>query len=152
MILSAKTIKREVEIAPFVERTVHPETGMSYGLSIAGYDVRVREEVNLEPGRFMLASIIERIVMPRDVLANVADKSTLRRMGITLGNTIIEPGWHGYLTVEINNHGPGLVRLPAGSPIGQIIFYRVDKPCRPYTGKYQGQGPAPVEATREEIA
>lgn len=151
MILSAQTIGDQVGIEPFFERRVHPETGMSYGLSIAGYDVRVREGVMLPPGKFCLASILEHIMMPNDVLGVVHDKSTLARRGIALQNTVIEPGWRGYLTVEISNHGRGGLILPPGAPIAQIIFHRVDGPCVPYSGKYQDQPPHPVGALREEI-
>lgn len=151
MILSAQTIRDRVGIEPFSERCVHPDTGMSYGLSIAGYDVRVREGVMLPPGKFCLASILEHITMPEDALGIVHDKSTLARLGVALQNTVVEPGWRGYLTVEISNHGRRGLILPAGSPIAQIIFHRVDRPCVPYSGKYQDQPPHPVGAIREEI-
>jgi dCTP deaminase len=152
MILSGMTIFEEVLIDPFRRRTVHAETGMSYGLSIAGYDVRIREPVNLPTGGFILGSILEHITMPNDVIGIVHDKSTLARLGLALQNTVLECGWRGYLTVEISNHGNDLVSLPAGSPIAQIIFHRVDRPCEPYTGKYNDQPARPVGALREEAA
>lgn len=147
MILSGHTINQLIKIDPFVERTkLH---GMTYGLGPAGYDVRLRQEVDLGPGQFMLGSIIEHIEMPNDVIGFVHDKSTLARLGLALQNTVIEPGWRGHLTVEISNHGTQRVRLPAGSPIAQIIFHRTDTPCVPYDGRYQDQGVAPVPARFE---
>jgi dCTP deaminase len=144
MILSGSTIRELVGIEPFSERAqLH---GMSYGLGPAGYDVRLRQALDLEPGGFFLGSIIEHLTMPRDVIAFVHDKSTLARLGLALQNTVIEPGWRGYLTVEISNHGKERVRLCAGSPIAQLIFHRTDVPCVGYSGKYQDQGVMPVGA------
>lgn len=152
MILSAATITREIAISPFCERTVHAETGMSYGLSYCGYDVRVREKLCMASGSFALGSIIEHIIMPRDALGIVHDKSTLARLGVALQNTVIEPGWLGFLTIEISYHGGGLINIPAGSPIAQIVFHRIDAECAPYSGKYQDQPARPVSAMREKVA
>lgn len=147
MILSGHSIRELVGIEPFMERTrLH---GMTFGIGPAGYDVRLRQALDLEPGAFMLGSIIEHISMPNDVLGIVHDKSTLARLGLALQNTVIEPGWRGYLTVEISNHSYERVRLNAGSPIAQIIFHRTDVLCEPYRGKYQDQGAMPVEARFE---
>ena len=146
MILSGYTIKRLEIVRPFHFKTVLH--GLSYGCSPAGYDVRLQQALDLAPGDFMLGSILEHLLMPLDVVGSVHDKSTLARMGVALQNTVIEPGWRGYLTVEISNHGRERVRLPAGSPIAQILFHRTDYQCDPYAGKYQDQGPAPVAAVR----
>lgn len=144
MILSGHTVRKLIGIEPFMERTqLH---GMTYGLGPAGYDVRLRQALDLEPGGFFLGSIIEHLTMPRDVIGFVHDKSTLARIGLATQNTIIEPGWRGYLTVEISNHSRERVRLPAGSPIAQIVFHWTDMRCEAYQGRYQDQGVMPVEA------
>ena len=148
MILSGNTIRKLVGIEPFNERT--KLLGMSFGLGPAGYDVRLQQALDLRPGEFMLGSIIEHITMPANVIGIVHDKSTLARLGLALQNTVIEPGWRGYLTVEISNHGAERVRLQAGSPIAQILFHFTDQPCVAYDGKYQDQGDAPVAAIFEE--
>lgn len=95
-----------------------------------------------------MASTLERFEMPGDVIAFVHDKSTWARLGIALQNTVIEPGWCGFLTVEISNHSANEVWIEAGSPIAQIIFQLLDAPTeRPYAGKYQDQqrGPQPAK-------
>jgi len=146
MILPGQTIRelcsgaygQRPMLDPFCERGV--ANGMSYGLSVAGYDVRIAQDVTLMPGQFSLASTLEHFVMPNDVLAKVADKSTWARRGLAVQNTIIEPGWRGYLTLEITNHGHGVIRVEAGTPIAQIIFHRLEAPAeRLYSGKYQDQ-------------
>ena len=126
---------------------------MSYGLSSAGYDVRLKRGVYLKPGQFRLGSTLERFSMPNDVLAIVHDKSTWARRGIALQNTVIEPGWRGWLTVEITNHGEEEVRIPAGAPIAQIVFHKLlEATQQPYAGKYQDQEDMPVEARLEKGA
>lgn len=138
--LPAQTIRALCPILPFHERKrAH---GMTYGLSAAGYDVRIAEDLWLWPGRYVLASTVEMFCMPSSVLARVCDKSTWARRGVTVQNTIIEPGWRGYLTLELEKKWsrPFVVRLRAGMPIAQIIFERLEAPTdQPYDGKYQDQ-------------
>lgn len=151
MILPAQRIRGlslgRAMISPFVERQQHERSGTSFGLSACGYDVRIRQDRRLAPGEFVLASTIERFVMPRDVMAQVADKSTWARRGLAVQNTIIEPGWEGWLTLELTNHGGQMISLHEGTPIAQIVFMRLEAPTdQPYEGKYMGQEDRPVEA------
>lgn len=150
--IPAQTIRKLRPIEPFCERTVH--NGMTYGLGPAGYDVRIAETLILLPGKFMLASTIERFDMPNDVLAVVHDKSSWARRGLTVQNTIIEPGWRGFLTLELTNHSDSVIYIDEGSPIAQIIFHRLEEPTEiPYQGRYQDQeaGPQPARyATKDD--
>lgn len=146
MILSGQSIRARGIFAPFNERTTFE--GMTFGLGPAGYDVRLAETVTVYPNEFVLGSTIEHFTMPDDLLAMVADKSTLARQGICVQNTVIEPGWKGFLTIEITNHHNHRPKtLNAGTPIAQIIFHVLDYPAeRPYTGKYQDQTSGPQAA------
>jgi dCTP deaminase len=149
MILPAQNIRRITPtiITPFVERSLHRLSGMTYGLGPAGYDVRIAENILLKPGSFALASTIERFNIPTDIVALVKDKSSWARQGIALQNTVAEPGWIGWLTLEITNHSSKDVLILEGSPIAQILFHRLEEATeKPYTGKYQNQlqGPQPV--------
>lgn len=150
MILSAQSIReRPHMVAPFCERTVY--SGLSYGLSAAGYDIRIAQSVLLPPHGFKLASSYERFAIPNDVLARVADKSTWARRGLAVQNTIIEPGWCGYLTLELSNHTGAWIEILEEVPIAQIIFEFLDKATdQPYGGKYQDQPARPVPAITEE--
>ncbi len=156
-ILSAQTIRRYSRmfelVKPFHERTV--EGGMSYGLGAAGYDVRVvlpeRPHWILKPKEFLLAATMEHFNMPHNVVGRVHDKSTWARRGLTVKNTIIEPGWRGYLTLELtNDHHHMDIILQAGEPIAQIVFEFTDEPtAQPYDGKYQDQPWGPQKAVAE---
>lgn len=150
MILSAQSIMRRRPIKPFcVGKLIH--RGMSYGLSAAGYDIRVDQSFVMWPLRFTLASSVEEFDMPDDLLGIVCDKSTWARRGITVQNTVIEPGWRGFLTIELCNHSWGFRRIRAGDPIAQILFLQLDEATiRPYgSGKYQAQPNRPVPARME---
>lgn len=164
-------VGRRFIIEPFSPRIQH-ESGMSYGLSACGYDIRIgkinqgafmrgdneragdknwdplgAKHVILKPGQFVLMSSLERLEMPYDLVATVRDKSTLARQGIALQNTVIEPGWRGYITLEVSNHGSQSIRLEVGGPIAQLLFEKLDEPTQqPYAGKYQDQEDRPVEA------
>lgn len=154
MILSAQSILHlSWMISPFVERGTF--NGMSYGLSAAGYDIRVDQNVSVYPGCFSLASSLEKFTLPDDIMAIVHDKSSWARRGLAVQNTVFEPGWRGYATLELTNHhsnetGETIV-IPAGSPIAQLVFHRLDWPTdRPYAGKYQDQERGPQKARDEQ--
>jgi dCTP deaminase len=170
MILSAETIRRLQPVSPFCERTV--QRGMSYGLSLAGYDVRAKIEYHartlvgstgaylcpgsgesclLRPGGFMLVTTLEYFTMPVNVVAFVHDKSTWARRGLSIPPVVLEPGWKGHLTLALRNFGPEALSIVNGDPIAQIVFHELDNNAGPgYTGKYQGQGPEPVPARTED--
>ena len=150
MILSAQTIRRREIVSPFNERTV--AHGMTYGLGPSGYDIRIAETVTLEPRSYTLASAIEHLTMPADVMGTVADKSTWARQFLTVQHTIIEAGWAGWLTLELTNHSDHTIVLKAGMPIAQVVFMQLDAPTeRPYDGKYQHQKPGPQPAIQQEL-
>jgi dCTP deaminase len=152
MILPYQEIKDRCKyddlLEPAVERS--KAFGMSYGYSAAGYDVRVGGAHFVPAGGFELAATFEHFTMPNDLLGQVCDKSSWARQGLALQNTIIEPGWRGYLTLELTNHSDEGIFIPFGSPIAQIIFMRLTEPTvMPYHGKYQDQPPGPQEAILE---
>lgn len=151
--------------------TIH---GTSFGLSEAGYDIRIKQNVHFRPhtkmsigmqvfvadkepfkvqfmstGRFCLASAIEEFQMPNNLLGVVHDKSTWARKGLSVFNTVIEPGWKGFLTLELVYNGEKALYIPAGSGIAQVLFHEVAEPAQ-YVGKYQNQEDMPVPA-RESL-
>lgn len=140
MILCGESIIARRLISPAFERSA--SCGMTFGVGPAGYDVRIDKTVILRPGDFALAATLERFDMDDDVLGVVHDKSTWARRGLALQNTVIEPGWRGFLTIELSNHGESTLSIEAGCPIAQIIFHVLDHPTsRPYAGRYQDQPP-----------
>lgn len=139
-------------------------SGTSYGLSEAGYDLRIKQDVHFGPiyngvmgfaigskprnhewqeGRFVLASAIEEFDMPANLVGVVHDKSTWARKSLSVFNTVIEPGWKGFLTLELVYHGSEDLHIPAGSGIAQVLFHQTVHDAA-YNGKYQDQPDKPV--------
>jgi dCTP deaminase len=124
--------------------------GVTHGLGEAGYDVRVAQDVVLHPfKRFTLASTVEKFTMPNTLVVIVHDKSSHIRRGLVVGNSVVEPSWEGFLTLELFYHGWGVLRLPAGTGIAQVIFHALTN-IASYRGKYQNQPARPVPAIMEK--
>ena len=151
MIIPAQLLRKIPDlIVPFHEQT--KSRGMTFGLGPAGYDIRAAERVVVTRETFVRAAAIERFSLPLDVLGQVCDKSTWARRGIAVQNTIIEPGWRGYLTLELTNHGIVDMVVEAGDPIAQVLFFRLECDTeQPYAGKYQDQPPGPQPALMEPM-
>lgn len=120
--------------------------GVSHGMSEAGYDVRIKQDIWLHPfKKFSLASTIEKFRMPHYLVGIVHDKSTWARRKLSVFNTVIEPGWVGFLTLELVYHGWKPLHIPAGAGIAQVVFHQTSDHAQ-YTGKYQNQENRPVKA------
>jgi dCTP deaminase len=161
MILSGQSILLR---GPIVNPQPRTEVGVAgvnrttFGLGPAGYDLRLDTVSRdgaaegtrgawLQPGEFALASTLEEFRMPADVLGVVHDKSTWARRGLAAQNTVIEPGWRGFLTLELTNHGREPLWLEHGVGIVQVIFHLLDQPTDfSYNGKYQDQEAGPQVA------
>lgn len=148
MIINGKSLLARKPLIPMVEGK-HKKHGVSYGLSEAGYDIRIKQSVTLHPfKRFSLASAFEYFDMPENLIGVVHDKSSWIRQGLMVGNSLIEPGWRGFLTLELFFMGRGILRIPAGAGIAQVLFHQITEPAV-YSGKYQDQPNRPVEAIHD---
>lgn len=104
----------------------------------------VSKPIELPPYSFALTHSVERFCMPEDVIGVAVGKSSYARAGLVVNITPLEPGWEGYLTIEVINPTPYPIRVYPGEGISQVLFFRTSK--RPKTtyrdrnGKYQGQG------------
>lgn len=138
--------------------------GTSYGLSEAGYDIRIKQSVffgidgvyvtdthgrsgvKYTPGKFIIASAIEEFDIPNTLVGTVKDKSTWARQGLSVFNTVIEPGWKGFLTLELVYHGNDTLYIPSGAGIAQVLFGLLSDHGDYGNGKYQNQEDKPVDA------
>jgi len=130
----------------------------SYGLSEGGYDIRLKQSVEFRPeanenfvdgwqrqGNFCLASAMEEFEMPEHLIGFVYNKSTWARQGLNVFTTVIEPGWKGFLTLELSYHAHTSIYIPSGAGIAQVIFCELAQNSQ-YEGKYQHQADMPVPA------
>ncbi len=166
-----KMALEEKMIAPFVESQVR-ENVISYGVSSYGYDVRIADEYKIftninstivdpkhfdprsfvdfkgevcivPPNSFALGRTIEYFKIPRNTMTICVGKSTYARCGIITNVTPLEPGWEGYITLEVSNTTPLPAKIYSGEGIAQILFFESDEECltsyAEKKGKYQGQ-------------
>lgn len=109
---------------------------------------KVGKKVSL--GRTALASSVEEFEVPANLWGELRNKSSNARQffDATIG-TDVEPGWQGFLTIEIIFHGLEPVTLPAGMPIAKAVFHEISERAN-YNGKYQNQEDEPVKARFEQ--
>jgi len=119
-------------------------------------EVKPDEPFILHPGEFVLGSTLERVAIPDDLVARLEGKSSLGRLGLLIHSTAgyVDPGWDGYLTLELSNVANLPITIYPSMRIGQISFFRLTSPAdAPYGSagnKYQGQrGPTPSRSFRD---
>lgn len=161
-------------ICPFQEHYQHGESGLSGGLSCAGYDVHVADIKDVKLGEDRLFNLdvydqgdywlipqktgvlgvtLERFKLPEAIAMTYYNKSTLARWFIEAAATLGEPGWEGHLTLELYNASDVAAKIYKGQPIGQVVFNMLDQPSEAvYSGKYQNQKAEPVQGTRYKEA
>lgn len=106
----------------------------------------------LHPGEFVLGSTLERVALDESIAARIEGKSSLGRLGLLVHSTagFIDPGFDGYITLELANVANLPIKLWPGMAIGQLcVFLLTTASSAPYGSaaygsRYQGQrGPTP---------
>ena len=106
----------------------------------------------LHPGEFVLGTTFEKVSLSNKVVARLEGKSSLGRIGLLIHSTagFVDPGFSGYLTLELSNVANLPIMIYPEMKIGQISFYYLNSPSEStygseaYGSKYQGQeGPTP---------
>ncbi len=106
----------------------------------------------LHPGEFVLGSTLERVALPDDVVGRLEGKSSLGRLGLLIHSTAgyVDPGFSGYLTLELSNVANLPITIYPGMRIGQLSIFQMSSPAEsPYGSgklgsKYKDQvGPTP---------
>ncbi|WJY68915.1 dCTP deaminase [Corynebacterium auris] len=109
----------------------------------------------LHPGEFVLGSTLEKFTLPNDLAGRLEGKSSLGRLGLLTHSTagFIDPGFSGYITLELSNVANLPITLWPGMKVGQLALFRMTSAAEvPYGSgslgsKYQGQrGPTPSKA------
>jgi len=106
----------------------------------SGIDLILEEVKLIRNGvdvNFWLARTREMVVMPNNLLGDVALKSTHARGIQIMPNTKVDPGFHGTITLEIWAWKD--IVLPVGKPFVHFILHELTSPTEPYHGKYQNQ-------------
>lgn len=119
------------------------------------------EPFMLHPGEFVLGSTLERVTLPGDIVGRLEGKSSLGRLGLLTHVTagFCDPGFSGYLTLELSNVSNLPITLYKGMRVGQISFFTMTTAAEhPYgspglESRYQDQrGPTPSKYRLDEVA
>lgn len=95
------------------------------------------DSIVIRPGQFVLAETLEVIGLPDNIVASIEGKSSIARLGIELHQTggWIDAGFRGSITLEMCNVNARPVRVYAGMPVGQLVFYSTERALVPYNQK-----------------
>lgn len=93
----------------------------------------------IPPHGFILAKTIEYFKIPKDVLVVCVGKSTYARCGIIVNVTPLEPGWEGYVTLELSNTTDLPAVVYANEGICQFLFFKGGSPCSTTYSDRQGK-------------
>src|SRR5215203_560496 len=125
---------------------IDPRSPQSIGEAMRTIEVAEDEPFIMQPGDFALASTIESLELPDDLLGRLEGRSSIARLGITVHSTaaVFEPGWIGTATMELSNLGRMAVALYPGMRICAFSFETLSSPVMvPYhqklNNKYAGQ-------------
>ena len=165
MILSDKTIKKQIEEKKLIVKDLSPEAIQPSSIDLTlGPDALIlkywdskgvldldsklehqkissQNEMIIPAHSFVLATTKEFIELPSDLSGFVEGRSSVGRMGLFIQNaSVVGPGFKGKLTLELYNANILPIRLKVGRRICQLILFQMDQAAeKPYQGKYQGQ-------------
>lgn len=136
---------------------IDPRQPQSIGEAMRTIEVGEDEPFIMQPGDFALASTVESLELPDDLLGRLEGRSSIARLGITVHSTaaVFEPGWVGTATMELSNLGRMAVALYPGMRICAFSFETVSSPVMtPYrqkrNAKYAGQQTPKASLLSEE--
>lgn len=163
MVFSDKTLKKmidsgELVCEPLCEESIQPasidcrlgthflvvEQNKMQHLTLDS-DIEYRElesdSITIPAHSFLLATTMEYVKLPDDVVAFVEGRSSIGRIGLFIQNAgWVDPGFEGRITLELYNANSLPIKLQAGRRICQLVFAKMDQVAdSPYRGKYQGQ-------------
>jgi len=99
----------------------------------------ITQNLLLKSGARVIGCSHDRYRIPLDYFGLVQTKGTLARMfvQVTCNDGQIEPGFDGFITLEIVNLSPWTIELPKSSEIGQLFLFKTSTPTRNgYSGRY----------------
>jgi dCTP deaminase len=134
--------------APFIDLSGPREQVQALLDKVMGNEIIIEQDQAffLHPGELALASTLESITIPDDLVGWLDGRSSLARLGLMVHVTAhrIDPGWQGQIVLEIFNSGKLPLALRPGMDICAINFETLSSPAqKPYNkrtdAKYQNQ-------------
>ncbi|WP_029934280.1 dCTP deaminase [Thiomicrospira pelophila] len=146
--------------APFIDLSGPSEEVQTLLDKVMGNEIVIEENQAffLHPGELALASTLESITVPDDLVGWLDGRSSLARLGLMVHVTAhrIDPGWQGQIVLEIFNSGKLPLALRPGMDICAINFETLSSPAeKPYNkrkdAKYRNQsGPTSSRINQDQ--
>lgn len=105
--------------------------------------------VELEPGQYfevlvgegVIASTLERITLPNDLVGHLYPRSSVNRRGLAVDlSGIVDAGYQGNLIIPVHNNSLSrVVRIYPGERFCQLTFTRLTGPATPRASRYQNK-------------
>jgi deoxycytidine triphosphate deaminase len=98
-------------------------------------DLLDNESVTIRPGQIITTRIYEHFRIPPGYAGKVEGRSSYARLGLSIHCTgdFINPGWHGFLPLQLFNASPFPIRVLPYLPICQLMIIKLtSRPDRSY--------------------
>ncbi|MEE4071032.1 dCTP deaminase domain-containing protein [Pseudomonas viridiflava] len=99
----------------------------------------IAQNLVLLPGEQVITCSSHHYKIPLDYFGLVQTKGTLARLfvQVTCNDGQVEPGFEGFITLEIVNLSPWTIKIPAGADIAQMYLLKCSSTAsEPYHGRY----------------
>jgi deoxycytidine triphosphate deaminase len=99
----------------------------------------IEQNLILAPGAKVISCSKDMYKMPLGYFGLLQTKGTLARLFVqaTCNDGQVEPGFHGYITLEIINMSPWSIEIPVGSDIAQLYLIKCSSEAESgYNGRY----------------
>lgn len=107
-------------------------------LNPAGYDLRCARSVILKQKQYELVATLETVELSLSVTAYLHIRSSLAREGVIGSFAVVDPGFRGQLTLNLQNVSDKEVTIREGERIVQIVFHNLGTTAKKgYNGSYQ---------------
>ncbi|HEY9018418.1 dCTP deaminase [Thiomicrospira sp.] len=146
--------------APYIDLSGPSEEVQTLLDKVMGNEIVIEQNQAffLHPGELALASTLESITVPDDLVGWLDGRSSLARLGLMVHVTAhrIDPGWQGQIVLEIFNSGKLPLALRPGMDICAINFETLSSPAdKPYNkrkdAKYRNQsGPTSSRINQDQ--
>ena len=88
------------------------------------FEVKEGQFVTIKPGHTVMGRVYERFRMPTNCAGKIEGRSSFARLGLSVHCTgdFINPGWEGYMPLQLSNVGPYPLRLAPYFSICQLML------------------------------
>jgi hypothetical protein len=81
----------------------------------------------VKPGQVVMGRVYERFTVPPGYAGKIEGRSSFARLGLAVHCTgdFINPGWQGYMPLQLYNVGPYPLRIPPYFPVCQLMLVKL---------------------------